>query len=164
MILEKNKDKIALSNEDYKKLISMHQVLQNMEKGLEYIKGKIEVSHYGVYKGVKVRVRPDCIGDDWISDIKTCQDSSPRKFMSDKNKFLYSAQAMFYCEMLGYDPEKFRFIACEKNPPYEIQLFRLSEESIEFGAWSWRQAFAVWELYIKTGKIIKKRKKVYKKS
>ena len=124
-LINKNIGKESVSNDQYKILMKLYVNLNNYEDALFFTQGK--------YEGIPVRVRPDCMGKDWISDIKTCQDSSPREFKNTIWKFSYMVQAVFYCDMLGYDARSFRFIACETNPPYTVQHYALSDEMIEVG-------------------------------
>jgi hypothetical protein len=149
----RNKGKKSISNDQYKILMNLYTNLDNNKDALFFTKGKYEISHYGTYEGIPVRVRPDCMGEDWISDIKTCQDSSPREFKNTIWKFSYMVQAVFYCDMLGYDPKKFRFIACETNAPYTVQHYALSEDMIKVGRDGWKKAFHYWKQYVQENKI-----------
>lgn len=152
-LINKNIGKESVSNDQYKILMKLYVNLNNYEDALFFTQGKYEVSHYGTYEGIPVRVRPDCMGKDWISDIKTCQDSSPREFKNTIWKFSYMVQAVFYCDMLGYDARSFRFIACETNPPYTVQHYALSDEMIEVGREGWKKAFHYWKKYVLENKI-----------
>lgn len=116
-----------------------------------YLKGDIEISHYGTLNDIPVRVRPDCIGTNWISDIKTCQSSNPDKFKWVIKDWAYHLQAVFYCEMLGFNPKNFRFIACSTNTPYKCELVSLSDDNIERGKYAWRKAWFYWTKYLDTG-------------
>ena len=152
-LLDKHQGQTSISNEEYKTLIGIYENFKDNELAKKYTKGDIEISHYGVYDDCNLRVRPDCIGADWISDIKTCQDASPKAFKRDLYKYTYHLQALFYCEMLGFDPENFRFIACETQYPYQVQVYSMSDEMIEWGKKAWRTAWVFWSAYIKENKI-----------
>ena len=114
-------------------------------------KGDVEVSYYGKFNGIDVRVRPDVIGSDFISDVKTCQDNSPQAFKRDIYKYNYHLQACFYSDVLGYDPSKFRFIAVETNHPFSVQVYGLKDETIEKGREAYQKALDLWKLYLETG-------------
>ena len=110
-----------------------------------------EVSYYGNIDNIDVRVRPDGIKEnDYIIDIKTSMDASPRFFKSSIYNFAYHLQACFYSEALGYDPAKFRFITIENKYPYTVEVFSMSEDMIEYGRNAWRIAFDVWKEYLET--------------
>lgn len=127
---------------------------------LPYMKGTIELSHYLNYEGVKVRVRPDCIGSDFISDIKTCQGGmsgpvTPRWFSKELMRRGYHIQACFYSDMLGMDPKRFRFIVVETKPPYNIFLAALNNDQIYYGRKGYNEAIMDYKLYLEQGKMTK---------
>jgi exodeoxyribonuclease VIII len=149
-LLKKAGDKILLSQDDDTTIRGIYENLMKSDIAQFYTKGDIEISHYGQYDGVDVRVRPDCIAKDrsWISDVKTCQDSSPRAFRMDLYKWSYHLQCVFYCDMLGVDPKNFRFIACETQYPYQVQVYSLSDDLIEKGRDGYKSAFKYWKMYL----------------
>ena len=150
-LLEKNKGKTALDEEEDNIVRGIYKNFTINEKIQKWTDGKIEVSHYGTYDGIDVRVRPDCLGKDWISDIKTCQDASPEKFNKDIQNRFYHLQAYFYCFMLGIDPQRFRFIACETNPPFAVEVYKLDDVYIENAKDDFERAFTFWKLYKEKG-------------
>ena len=152
-MIEKNKGKIALDEQEDNIIRGIHTNFMKSEKVKKWTNGKVEVSHYGTYQGIDVRVRPDCLGDDWISDIKTCQDASPEKFNKDIQNRNYHIQAYFYCFMLGIDPSRFRFIACETNPPFAVEVYKLDDVYIENAKEDFERAFTFWKLYKEKGII-----------
>lgn len=113
--------------------------------------GDVEISHYGKFNGIDVRVRPDVIGKDFIGDVKTCQDNSPKAFGRDIYKYNYHLQACFYSDVLGHDPAKFRFVAVETNHPFSVQVYSLKDETIERGRLAYQKALDLWKLYLETG-------------
>ena len=153
MLFEKNKGKIALDEQEDNIIRGIHTNFMKSEKIKKWTNGKVEVSHYGTYQGIDVRVRPDCLGEDWISDIKTCQDASPEKFNREIDSRKYNLQAYFYCFMLGIDPSRFRFIACETNPPFAVEVYKLDDVHIENAKEDFERAFTFWKLYKEKGII-----------
>jgi len=147
--IEEAKEKTILDEEDHQRILT---ILENLGKSdaREYVHGEMELSHYLEYEGVKVRVRPDCINKvaGFISDVKTCQDNSPRVFLSDIYKYKYHVQAAFYMDMLGVN--KFIFIAIETNAPYSIETYILSDELLEKGRQEYKKAIADWKYYLET--------------
>jgi exodeoxyribonuclease VIII len=152
---KKAEGKLLLSSEDYETIESILTNFRNDDLAQHYCKGIVELSHYGKHEGLEVRVRPDCLNrvENWISDVKTCQDNSPQAFKRDVYKYAYHLQAAFYMDMLGID--NFRFIAVETNYPYSVEVYSLSEDMIEQGRQAWKQAFADWRLYKETGIVSK---------
>lgn len=88
--------------------------------------------------GLKLRMRPDSIANNksTITDIKSCQDSSPRKFKGDVYSYSYSLSAAYYMDFLNR--ENYVFAAIEKQPPYQVSLYALSDEIIEYGRQQYR--------------------------
>lgn len=88
--------------------------------------------------GLLVRMRPDSLakGKSTITDIKSCLDSSPRKFKSDVYSYGYSLSAAYYCDFLGR--ENYVFAAMEKQAPYQVSLFVLSDEMMQYGREQYR--------------------------
>lgn len=119
----------------------------------EYCVGDVEVSHYGEFMGVPIRVRPDVKGINWISDIKTCQDNSPKAFKRDIYKWAYHLQAAFYSDALGFPIENFRFIAIETKYPFSIEVYALNDEMIEQGVNAYKSALNDWKMYLDTGVV-----------
>jgi len=112
--------------------------------------GEPEVSFYiEDFHGIKVRVRPDYIGKDYIVDLKSCQDASPKLFLKDIYKYGWKLQAAFYADVLRMD--KFYFLASEKKSPYQCQLYLMSEKSMEEGRRMYLQAIEAWKQYQETG-------------
>ena len=86
--------------------------------------------------GLKYRFRPDLhttIAEQvtGIYDWKTCGDSSFYAFKADFYKYAYDVQAVFTAWGLGVDPSLFKFVAVEKNYPYNCAVYGLSEDTIE---------------------------------
>jgi len=103
-----------------------------------------------------LKARPDCfnIENNFISDIKTCQDNSPKSFRYDVYKWGYHLQAVVYSEVMGIPVENFRFIAIETKYPYSVQLYSLNEKMIEEGRFGFQKALSDWRLYLETGIVM----------
>jgi hypothetical protein len=135
--IEANPD--AISIDDLNRLTKMFYNLQTnefyrqLEDGCE---SHCEHSIYAEMDDLPFRIRPDkhyTFGDKvhYIIDYKTCQDVT--QFSYDIKKYHYDLQAVFYADVLSINPSDFYFIAIEKNYPYTVQVFGLSEESIRRG-------------------------------
>lgn len=142
---------LTLNNDEFNSLKAIEESFKNHELAQKYLQGEVEVSHYTELNGVPVRVRPDCKGDTWISDIKTTQDNSPSGFSKDVRFWKYHLQAVFYCDVLGYDPANFRFITVRTKSPFNIAVYGLSQEQIEIGRLEYVQALEDWKFYLNTG-------------
>lgn len=98
------------------------QLLENAEK---------EVDYYSVDEktGLKIKGRID-INPTYnvVADIKTCEDSSEKKFLYDLMKRNMHIQASHYLSLTKKD--NFIFIAMEKKIPYTVSLFAIDESFI----------------------------------
>lgn len=86
--------------------------------------------------GVLCKARLDCYNEDLgiVLDLKTTIDASPQGFSRKLYSYGYNRQAAWYLESLrahGESARHFVFVAVEKEPPYSIGLYRLSDEAIK---------------------------------
>jgi exodeoxyribonuclease VIII len=90
--------------------------------------------------GIPVRLRPDSLAKSksTITDIKSCLDSSYRKFKNDVYAYEYSITASYYMDFLNR--ENYVFCAIEKEAPYQASLYVLDDEKIEYGRSQYRMA------------------------
>lgn len=88
--------------------------------------------------GLKLRMRPDSLATNksTITDIKSCLDSSAKKFKGDVYNYGYSLSAAYYCDFLN--KENYVFAAMEKKPPFQIGLYVLNDEMMDYGRSQYR--------------------------
>jgi hypothetical protein len=143
--------KDCISRKNFDMITSMKNVIQSHDVCSSILTGgEPEVSVYVEdFHGIKVRVRPDYLGKDYIVDLKSCQDASPKSFNSDIYRYGWKIQAAFYADVLGMD--KFYFLASEKKSPYACQLYLMSEESMAYGRKEYMKAIELWKEYLETG-------------
>lgn len=155
--MERAGSRQLLSEDEFAKIQEIQNNFFVNELADEYTKGTVELSHYGNYKGVPIKVRPDCYNKEqnWISDIKTCQDNSPRAFRRDIYNWAYHLQAAAYCTVLGVPIENFRFLAVETKHPYTVEVYGLSDDLIEAGKKAFEKALEDWRFYLETGITLK---------
>jgi exodeoxyribonuclease VIII len=159
--LEKSQNKKIIDDDQWTLIQCIMDDLQSPQKKhiLPFLEGEKELSHYGSMHGVECRVRPDCINytEGFISDIKTCQDTSPEAFRYDIFKWCYHIQATFYSDFVGIDPKYFYFITImsqmrekdDKKYPYvDCQLNKLDDKFIELGRDCYKKALSSWKLYL----------------
>jgi hypothetical protein len=140
-----------------------HEIIENIysnfranKQAVDYCTGTVELSHYSKLNGVDVKVRPDCKNEKkkFISDIKTCASAKDDNIKKDIKWLNYDLQAVFYCDVLGYPPENFRFIFMQKKPPYFIEVVGLSEQSIESGRDKYLACLNQWGVYKNNKKVL----------
>lgn len=98
----------------------------------------------------KVPDLTDPVLGDYLCDLKTCRNASPRRFARDCYDYHYDLQAAFdldlYEAATGEGRSHWLHIVQENYPPYELRTPPpvLGEEFVERGRWLYRQAL---ELY-----------------
>jgi exodeoxyribonuclease VIII len=110
-------------------------------KGLLLAPGAAEDSFYWMDsdEGVLCRCRPDFLhgGGECVVDIKTTRDASLAGFARSAANYRYHVQAAWYLDgveaVTGARPERFVFVAAEKEPPYEVAAYEASEDFIAAG-------------------------------
>lgn len=90
--------------------------------------------------GLNVRLRPDSFSNNksTMTDIKTCLDSSPRKFKGDVYSYGYAISAAYYMDFAN--KENYVFAAMEKQAPYQVSLYVLDDDMVEYGRSQYRMA------------------------
>lgn len=111
----------------------------------QYIKnGSPEVSMIWEDKETKLKCkgRVDYVRD-FLIDIKTTDNASPRAFQASILKYGYYRQAAMYMDgyeaITGNRPSKFVFIAIESKPPYVTTPYTLDQEAIDIGQFDYRK-------------------------
>lgn len=152
---EKQKEgKIILRSHHSEMIEGMQASLEANPLAMSYLEGEVELSHYTEYMGIKVKVRPDVIAPSFINDLKTCRDASPRAFRSEIYSRKYHVQAAFYCTVLGYTMDQFKFTAMQKTYPYDVIVYTLSEQMQEEGYNLMVDGVGKWKHYLDTGEAL----------
>lgn len=97
---------------------------------------KIEKSIYFTDKdtGIQFKVRPDAWNESLVIDLKTTNDASPGGFKKSAYNYGYYLQAGMIkkaLESIGIELKTFLFVAVEKQYPYAIGLYVLSNDALE---------------------------------
>jgi exodeoxyribonuclease VIII len=85
-----------------------------------------------------LKCKPDCVivGESVVLDLKTTQDASPSKWQWSALDYGYHRQAAIYLDTLEAmygKPFRFLFGVVSKNEPYEVAVYKLSEEDLDRG-------------------------------
>lgn len=133
--------KTILFEDEFEMAVKMGENAGKNETFVELIRDSYrEVSCYttDLKTGLKIRMRPDSFAKNksTITDIKTCIDSSPKKFKHDVYSYGYAISSAFYMDFLRR--ENYVFCAIEKTQPYEVALYVLNDEITEYGRKQYR--------------------------
>lgn len=96
--------------------------------------------------GVKLKCKPDILGNGFIADIKTSKDASFDAFQRQVVDYMYFLSAAHYLKGVTHvmqkgllvpqvtlPPTAFYFIVIEKKAPYAIAVYRLDAKALEIG-------------------------------
>jgi exodeoxyribonuclease VIII len=96
---------------------------------------KVEHTLVFEWHGHPFKCRMDWYDNEYVWDLKTCRDASPRGFKRAINMFNYHMQAAIYvdaCRALGLTAKGFNFLAQEKQHPYPYVVYTLSDEALVY--------------------------------
>ena len=100
------------------------------------------------------KARADLMSDDLIVDLKSCEDASDEGFIWSIQKFQYYLQSSAYVDVAEESDgrrREFLWIACEKLPPYGLQIVRATEEMQELGKMEYLAALEIHRRCSETG-------------
>lgn len=90
-----------------------------------------------------------------VVDYKTAADASPRGFQNSSASYAYFLQAAWYLDgyraVTGRDDAAFVFVVQEKEPPYVVGCYELTESYRRIGEWRAERAVAIWQRCMETG-------------
>ena len=110
-------------------LLILHGIISMMKTD------KVEHTLVFEWHGHPFKCRMDWYDNEYVWDLKTCRDASPRGFRNAINSFNYHMQAALYvdaCRELGLTAKGFNFLAQEKQDPYPYVIYTLSDEALVY--------------------------------
>ena len=106
--------------------------------------GNIEDSIAWLESGTLLRSRPDFYNEEIIVDLKTTKDSSPHSFQRAVTDYAYNRQAALaidgLTELTGRTYKNVVLFVVDKNPPYPVRCYVLTETAIEQGRYEYKYA------------------------
>jgi len=135
---EDNRGKLIIDEAIYDRARSIAEAVHAhpvVKEGL--VEGAAEVSLFWEQYGVACKARLDYLKGASIFDVKTCSDASPEGFARQIAQFQYHVQAAHYAhgyrEIVGWDLDRFVFIAVESETPYAVGVYTLDARSLQSG-------------------------------
>lgn len=133
--IQENADKeLIVTADQVEQAIKIRDAVLSHPKAAALLsEGLAEVSMFKEMHGVKCKCRVDFHNTKYnvLVDLKTTTNSSPEEFAKSVYNLRYHVQDAFYMDMTG--AKKFFFIAVEKEPPYNVEVYELDEEARELG-------------------------------
>ena len=137
-----NPSGVALVHDEYHRALAMAEAVRAHSEAGRYLYGRglNEVTALWDDDGIACKARPDRVAavDEWtwIVDVKTCRSASPHGFAKAIADYGYHQKAAWYVDALNaLDPRerRFLFVAVEKEPPFAVALYELTDEAIGQG-------------------------------
>lgn len=127
-----------VSADDFQKLTMMRDSLMKKAGNL-FKKGKAEQSCYWTDEktGLLCKARTDLLIEDMglCVDLKSCLDASEKPFRNSIVSYFYDLQAAHYLDgfskTTGKNFDSFVFACVEKDYPFEVVLYRMSDAAVE---------------------------------
>ncbi len=140
-----NPGKTILSAEDGIRIYGMVESLMKHPFAVKLLaEGRSEVTVLWTdpTTGIDCRCRPDRVpsgNKGVIADLKSVSDASEKAFLNAVLKYGWHREAGMYIE--GWNAvtnsngkvDAFPFIACEKEPPYRVEVYVLDDDFVNFG-------------------------------
>lgn len=150
----KNAGKTIICADDLEAIQHMDEAIRkHPEARLLFKEGIAEQSVFwkDTATGLMCKARPDWLTGDTIVDLKKTRDASERGFQRSIVQYRYYQQVAMY--LAGMDIvsdteyDQFVFIAVCDQPPYEVGVYTLSQEFIEYGYYEFRRLLEKFKLH-----------------
>jgi|TARA_R100000030_G_scaffold99602_1_gene90886 hypothetical protein len=128
--------KIVCSLEDWQQAVDMIKRLDMCGLRQSHLTGKFQVKFDTEIDGIPVKGFLDCLGEDFITDSKSCRNIS--KFRYDVKSWSYDIQAYIYTKVFGI--KDYYWVAQEKAYPYYPALVKCSDETLFTGEMKFHDA------------------------
>ena len=107
---------------------------------------KVELTLVFEWHGEPFKARMDWYDGEYVWDLKTCRDASPRGFKQAINAFNYHMQAALYVDAaraLDLPAKGFKFLAQEKQDPFPYVVYSMHPEALKYAQARNEQALAL---------------------
>ena len=146
-----NEGKISLSNDKAAEYLHIGSLIRDHESLAPFFTNGLPeqaVFAKDPETGLMCKCKPDylaMVGSYKVQvELKSTEDARPDGFMKTAYKFGYYQGAAWYSTLMEWAglgrPDLYIFVAFERDAPYGIQVYELSEEALEYGERQFRQA------------------------
>lgn len=132
-----NPDCEILTMSDYDKANRMADAVRNNPLAAPILGGYRETRLNFEWCGLQCRVTPDVRGLDYVTELKTCADADPNKFLWHALRMHYHAQLWFQnigCGANGYNISRHYIVAVESKEPYPVTVFEVQPRALDQAA------------------------------
>lgn len=152
---QENNSKIILNSRDYDLVHSMNDKLNRVSEVNEIMTDHWfpELPAVMEYDGLKLKGKADAIVEHWdgrkyIVDLKTTM-KSMEDFKKSARWMLYNQQAALYKSL--FEADEFYFLVVQKEFPYEVGIFKASDQFLESGYNELHHSIAMYHHYFTNG-------------
>jgi hypothetical protein len=148
-----NQGKLIVTPEKAAEYMEIGGLIRNHpELSVFFDSGKAEHAVFGEdpETGLMCKCKPDYltrIKDYKICiEVKSCEDARNHAFQRTAYNFQYFTAAAFYQDVMSWSigaPDAYLIVAFERDPPYGMKIYEVSEESIERGREQYRESLAL---------------------
>lgn len=146
-------DKLILPAKDYDTVHNMHNKLRKLSEVDELMGELFKPEVPGImehitpsFTNIKLKGKADALvfdGDStYLVDLKTTA-KSLEDFKKSAKWMFYNQQAYLYSKIFGVDD--FYFLVIEKEFPYEVGIFKASDEFLSSGEWEFNKSIEMYE-------------------
>jgi len=146
-------DKLILPTKDYDTVHNMHEKLRKLSEVEDLMGRAFEPEVPGIiehitssFANIKLKGKADALvynGDtNYLVDLKTTA-KSLNDFKKGARWMFYNQQAYLYSKIFGVDD--FYFLVIEKEFPYEVGIFKASDEFLSSGEWEFNKSIEMYE-------------------
>lgn len=141
MFAETSAGKTIITTEQFKEAQLMRDSVMDHPEVKKILNCRVEFETSGFYideeTGIECKYRPDIRTNNFIADLKTCQDATQNGFAKQVSNLGYHISAAHYLEgdriLKKINHEQFIFICVESKPPYQVGIYRLGPKSLNKG-------------------------------
>lgn len=130
--VDDNPDTEILTMKDYDTARYMADAVLNCDHAKPWMIGVTQKTLLFDYMGMPCRATPDVRGAGFITELKTCRDSSDYRFPWQARSLGYPVQLWMQkiaCELNGYAVPRQLIVAVESTRPCPVTVFELTERS-----------------------------------
>ena len=148
---KEHKGKVLLKKEDMNTVLRMRNKIYSYEECDTLLNSGGIAEQVSVWEdkdtGVLCKCKADYVNleEGYIVDIKTTTDANPDTFVHTIRKYGYDKQSAFYSDAFGV--KDFYFIVIEKTYPYNIGVYKCSEETMNTGRIKYKNLLCVYKDY-----------------
>src|SRR5262249_15901603 len=128
---------LIVTSDEYERARRCADSVHSRPYAMELLEGEREQQIEWEWLGRKCSSRLDCLGEHFVTDLKTSNTVQPDRFRAAcTGRFSYHAQLAFYymaAQYIGSPVRLTHIIGVETQPPYDVTVLRMTPRALEAG-------------------------------